>query len=215
MNLLKLFLKLLDIHSFKRDIWHFISDYIFILNTDLFALLRGIVFNFITTGRLSAAYIYKDCNFFSFKNIKLGKNVSIKKGCRINGPLELGNETILDERVVITGPVKIGKKCHINYETWIDRYVEIKNQVGVGHRSFLVTFNHDHSDPNGRYLGRLIFKQIIIEEGAWLGCNVTILPGVEIGKGAMVGAGSVVTKNVPNNSLAVGNPAKIIKNLDD
>lgn len=105
----------------------------------------------------------------------------------------------------------IGNKCHINYEACIDRHITIKNNVGVGHRSFLVTFNHDYSNPYGRFLGRMIFNPIVVGQGAWIGAKVTILASVEIGEGAIVGAGSEVTKNIPDNYMIADNSAKIIK----
>ena len=59
-----------------------------------------------------------------------------------------------------------------------------------------------------------IFKPIVVEDGCWIGANVTILPGVRIGKGTVVGAGSIVVHNLDENSVYVGNPARKIKQLD-
>lgn len=194
------------------DLWHFFSDYILFLNTKLFALVRGIVFNLLG-GRHSIAYVYKGCRFYSFRDVLLGRNVILENRCRISGPIEIGSDTTVCEGVVITGPTKIGSGCIINYHTWIDRYVNIGDRVAIGHRSFVITFNHDYSDPTARGCGDLMFDSIEVGQGTWIGSNVVILPGVNIGCAAVIGAGSVVTRKVPDSVLVAGNPAKIKKHL--
>ena len=81
----------------------------------------------------------------------------------------------------------------------------------IGHHATLVTLNHD-LDPDKR--GDLHPAPIYIGKRAWLGANVTVLPGVSIGDGAVIAAGAVVTKDVPANSIAAGIPAKIIKTIE-
>jgi acetyltransferase-like isoleucine patch superfamily enzyme len=74
---------------------------------------------------------------------------------------------------------------------------------------FCYLTDHDHDLQSN--CGALINKATIIEKGCWLGAHVTVLKGVTVGAGSIVGAGSVVTKSVPRNSLAVGNPARVIR----
>lgn len=208
----RIMLKLLDLPAIGQGVWAFYSNYVLFLDTELFALLRGVSFNLLQ-GRLSVAYIQKRCRFFNFRRIVLGSHVRIKTGARITGPLEVGAGSTIDEGVVITGPVTIGAHCHVNFQAWVDRYVTLEDNVGIGHRTFLLTFNHDSSDPEGRWLGELSFKPITIGRGAWVGAMVFVLPGVSCGRGSIIGAGSVVTKDVPDHVLVVGNPAEVKKEI--
>ncbi len=89
--------------------------------------------------------------------------------------------------------------------------IEIGDNVLIGHSVVIATLNHDFN-PEKR--ADMTPKRVKIGNNVWIGSNVTILPGVEIGEGAVIGAGSVVTKNVPQYSIAAGNPAKIIKTLN-
>lgn len=87
--------------------------------------------------------------------------------------------------------------------------ITIEDDVQIAGNASLLSNNHDLYDRQ-----ILLCKPIIIRKGAWIGANVTILPGVEVGKHAVIGAGSVVTKDVPDYGVVVGNPAKVIKTLD-
>ena len=84
------------------------------------------------------------------------------------------------------------------------------DRVQIGPHVTIVTDNHDFQNRSV-----LICKPVHIESGAWIGANVTILPGVTIGENAIVAAGAVVTKDVPANSIVGGNPAKVIRMLND
>lgn len=86
--------------------------------------------------------------------------------------------------------------------------VTIDDDVLIGPRVTLISVNHVE---NPRQRRNLITKSVHIKRHAWLGANVTVLPGVTIGENAIVGAGSVVTKNVPDNTVVVGNPAKKLR----
>ena len=87
--------------------------------------------------------------------------------------------------------------------------VTIEDNVMVAANAKLISNNHD---PYDRIV--LLCKPVLIKEGAWIGAAATILPGVTVGKYAIVGADSVVTKNVPDYAVVVGNPAKVVKVLD-
>ncbi len=87
--------------------------------------------------------------------------------------------------------------------------ITIEDNVMVAAHVSFITNNHD---PYDREV--LLCKPILVKKGAWLGANATLLPGVLIGKYAIIGAGSVVTHDVPDYSVVVGNPAKVIKTLD-
>jgi len=121
-------------------------------------------------------------------------SAKVGEGTRIGSYTEIGNN------------VQIGKNCIISSYVFTCEGVEIEDNVFVGPR---VTFLNDKKPPSyGKHWGK-----IIVLKGASIGGNVTILPGVVIGEGAMIGAGSVVTKDVPAGEVWVGNPAcKLIDN---
>lgn len=107
--------------------------------------------------------------------------------------------------------VKIGKRAVINSNVLMMARggITIEDDVMIASNVQLLTNNHD---PYEREI--LLCKPIVIEKGAWIGAGATILPGVRIGKYAIVGAASLVTKDVPCCGVAVGSPAKVIKTLD-
>jgi len=91
----------------------------------------------------------------------------------------------------------------------------IEDNVLIGSGVHVYTANHGFGkkDIDVRSQGYFQCKKVVIERGAWIGANSIILPGVTVGKYSVVGAGSVVTQNIPENSLAVGNPAKVIRSF--
>jgi acetyltransferase-like isoleucine patch superfamily enzyme len=93
--------------------------------------------------------------------------------------------------------------------------ITIEDDVLIGSCVHFYVGNHRFDDPNVPiyYQGHTASKPILVKSGAWIGANVTILPGVTIGNNAVVGAGSIVTKNVPDYAVVGGNPAKVIKML--
>lgn len=110
-------------------------------------------------------------------------------------------------------PVSIGERCFIQQCcTFFGRGgIEIGNDVFIGPKVNLITINHDvNPDKRSATYGR----KIVIEDKVWIGINSTILPGVRIGYGAIVGAGSVVTKNVEPMTIVAGNPARVIKKIE-
>lgn len=107
--------------------------------------------------------------------------------------------------------IQIGKNVFINHAcSFLDMGgITIEDDVLIGPKVNLITENHS-LDPKNRK--SLFCKPIVIKKNAWIGASATILPGVTIGENAIVGAGSVVTKNVPKNTIFAGIPAKHIKN---
>ena len=107
--------------------------------------------------------------------------------------------------------IRIGKNVFINSNllAMARGGITIEDDAQIAANVSLLSNNHD---PYERMV--LLCKPILIQKGAWIGANAVILPGVSVGKHAIVGAGSVVTKDVPDYAVAVGNPARIIKMLD-
>ncbi|WP_458452969.1 DapH/DapD/GlmU-related protein [Methanobrevibacter sp.] len=111
-----------------------------------------------------------------------------------------------------------GKNIHVGKNVFINSGCKMQDHGGVfigddvliGHNACLLTLNHD-ADPDAR--ADMHPKPIIIENKAWLGSNVTVLPGVRIGEGAIVAAGAVVTRDVEAGTVVGGVPAKLIKKI--
>lgn len=127
----------------------------------------------------------------------------------------------IDESTGIFGPfytnfgkhIQIGKNVFINHAcSFLDMGgITIENDVLIGPRVNLVTENHPIVPSNRK---TLLCNAIVIKRNAWIGAGATILPGVTVGENAVVAAGSVVTKDVPSNTIVAGVPAKHIKNID-
>ena len=109
--------------------------------------------------------------------------------------------------------IKIGKNVFINACCRFQDQggIEIGDGSLIGHNTTIATLNHDFN-PDKR--ANLHPSPVKIGKNVWIGSDCTILPGVEIGNGAVIGAGSVVTKNVPANSVVVGSPARVIKQIE-
>lgn len=110
-------------------------------------------------------------------------------------------------------PVTIGERCFIQQCcTFFGRgAITIGNDVFIGPKCNLITINHD-VNPDNR--SATYSRPIVIEDKVWIGINSTILPGVKIGYGSIVGAQSVVTHDVPPMTVVAGNPARIIRNIE-
>lgn len=113
-----------------------------------------------------------------------------------------------------------GKNLQIGQNVFINSGCRFQDQGGViigdesliGHNVVFATINHDY-DPSKR--GAMYLKPIVLEKRTWIGAHSTILPGVTIGENSVVGAGSVVTRDVPPNTIVAGNPAKFMSVLKD
>ena len=146
-------------------------------------------------------------------DVKLGRNVRIHRFVNLYG-CEIGDETKIGTFVEIQKGAKIGDRCKISSHTFICEGVTIEAGVFVGHG---VTFINDRYPRATAADGQLQTEadwdcqSTVVKRGASIGSGVTLLGGVTIGENAIVGAGSVVTKDVPPDCTVAGNPAKILK----
>lgn len=132
----------------------------------------------------------------------------------IIGKLLPESTTVLPPLYIDYGkPVSIGKRCFIQQCcTFFGRGgITIGDDVFIGPKVNLITINHD-VNPENR--SATYGRPIVIEDKVWIGINATVLPGVRIGYGAIIGAGSVVTKDVPPMTIVAGNPARIIRKIE-
>ena len=142
-------------------------------------------------------------------------------------PCEIGEGTRVWQFVVILKGAKIGQDCNICAHTLIESDVIIGDNVTVKSGTHIwdgarieddvfigpnATFTNDRMPRSKQYPD--IFLSITLKKGCSIGANATLLPGITIGKRAMVGAGAVVTKDVPDYAVVVGNPAKIIRYIE-
>ncbi len=129
----------------------------------------------------------------------------------------------IGERFIIHSPlycdfgfnIHIGENFASNFNLTILDEAEVRNgdNVFIGPNVTLCTITHDlrHAERNAGIMKAL---PIVIEDNAWLACNVTVLPGVTIGHGAVIGAGSVVTHDIPADTLALGSPCKSVRKIE-
>jgi UDP-2-acetamido-3-amino-2,3-dideoxy-glucuronate N-acetyltransferase len=138
------------------------------------------------------------------KNVKYYGFVNLYE-CRI------GDESRIGAFVEIQKNVSVGKRCKISSHTFICEGVNIGDDVFVGHGVMFINDRYPRASDNGiPVTDNWNLEQTVIDDGAAIGSNATILCGVHIGKGALVGAGAVVTGDVPANATVVGNPARLL-----
>jgi len=150
-------------------------------------------------------------------DVKLGKNVKIFSFVNLYG-CEIGDNTKIGTFVEVQKKAFIGRNCKISSHTFICEGVRIEDNVFIGHN---VTFINDLYPRASTSEGKLQTDEdwevvpTFVKKGASIGSSATILAGVTIGEKAIVGAGAVVTKDVPPYSVVAGNPARILRKIDD
>ena len=146
-------------------------------------------------------------------DVRLGRNVQIHAFVNLYG-CEIGDETRIGAFVEIQKGAKIGENCKISSHTFICEGVTIESCVFVGHG---VTFVNDRYPRATNAAGRLLgdrdwhCQSTLIKRGASIGSGATLLGGITIGENAIVGAGSVVTRDVPADAIVAGNPARLLR----
>ena len=149
-------------------------------------------------------------------DVKLGRDVKIYSFVNLYG-CTIGDETKIGAFVEIQGGALVGKRVKISSHTFICEGVTIEDNVFIGHGVMFINDAYPHStNPDGSVQTAEDWKCIPtrICKGASVGSNATILCGVTVGEGAIVGAGSVVTKDVAADTIVAGNPARVLRKVE-
>ena len=145
-------------------------------------------------------------------DVKLGRNVRIFGFTNLYG-CEVGDDSKIGTFVEIQKGAKIGRRCKVSSHTFICEGVTIEDEVFIGHN---VVFTNDlfpRATANGQLQTESDWKCVptLVKRGASIGSGAVLLCGITLGENSIVGAGSVVTKDVPANAIVAGNPARVMK----
>jgi acetyltransferase-like isoleucine patch superfamily enzyme len=150
-------------------------------------------------------------------DVKLGKDVKLSTFINLYG-CEIGDETKIGAFVEIQKNASVGRRCKVSSHTFVCEGVTIEDEVFIGHG---VTFVNDMYPRAATESGAIQtekdwkVEKTLVKSGASIGSGVTILANVTIGEHAIVGAGSVVTRDVPPRTIVAGNPARVLRNIKD
>ena len=149
-------------------------------------------------------------------DVKLGRDVKLSKFINLYG-CDIGDESKIGAFVEIQKNATIGKRCKISSHTFICEGVTIEDNVFIGHGVMFINDSYPRATAaTGSLQTEADWKveRTVVKKGASIGSGATILSNISIGENAIVGAGSVVTKDVPPNSIVVGNPAKVLRYIE-
>ena len=150
-------------------------------------------------------------------DVKLGRDVKLSKFINLYG-CEIGDDTKIGAFVEVQKNATIGKRCKVSSHTFVCEGVTIEDNVFIGHG---VTFINDSFPRATTQEGELQtekdwhVEKTLVKRGASIGSGSTVLSNVTIGENAIVGAGSVVTRDVPPNAIVAGNPAKVLRLVEN
>ncbi|NJL49063.1 MAG: acyltransferase [Leptolyngbyaceae cyanobacterium SM2_5_2] len=188
--------------------------------------LRKFFYRFIFSDIKSGSEIAPGVFFYNPKSISLGHRVRVERFVRILN-FEPDSKILLSDRVIVSqnveirvhtqagknGQIKIGSNTYIGPFSYLSgEYISIGKNCLIAPYVGIFANNHVFEDPSCPICEQgHTYQGIVIEDDCWIGAGTKILDGVSIGQGSVVGAGSVVTKDLPPYSVAVGVPAKVIK----
>ena len=149
-------------------------------------------------------------------DVKLGEGVKLSKFINLYG-CEIGDATKIGAFVEIQKNASVGKRCKVSSHTFICEGVTIEDNVFIGHSVTFINDTYPRATTDGGNLQTEKDWKVIptlVKKGASIGTNATILGGVTINENSIIGAGSVVTKDVPANFIVAGNPARVIREIE-
>jgi acetyltransferase-like isoleucine patch superfamily enzyme len=149
------------------------------------------------------------------EDVKLGKDVRLAQFVNLYG-CEVGDNSKVGAFVEIQKNARVGARCKISSHTFVCEGVTIEDNVFVGHGVVFINDSYPRATtPEGELQTDKDWRveTTLIKKGASIGSGSTILAGVTVGENAIVGAGSVVTKDVPANAIVAGNPARVLRSI--
>jgi acetyltransferase-like isoleucine patch superfamily enzyme len=148
-------------------------------------------------------------------DVKLGRDVKLSKFINLYG-CEVGDESKIGAFVEIQKNASVGKRCKISSHTFICEGVTIEDNVFIGHGVTFINDSYPRATTGEKLQTEADWKveRTVVKKGASIGSGSTVLSNITIGENAIVGAGSVVTKDVPANCIVAGNPAKILRSIE-
>jgi len=150
-------------------------------------------------------------------SVKLGRDVKLSKFINLYG-CEIGDETKIGAFVEIQKNATVGKRCKISSHTFVCEGVTIEDNVFVGHNVAFINDSYPRATTEGGNMQTEAdwhVEKTVVKKGASIGSGSTILSNITIGENALVGAGSVVTKDVPANTIVAGNPARVLRKIEN
>jgi acetyltransferase-like isoleucine patch superfamily enzyme len=149
------------------------------------------------------------------QDVVLGRDVAIYNFVNLYG-CEIGDSTKIGSFVEIQKDVRIGRNCKVSSHTFICEGVTVEDEVFIGHGVNFINDKYPRATITGGQLqteADWTVERTLVRRGASIGTNATILGGIQIGERAIVGAGSVVTRDVPAGAIVAGNPARVLKTV--
>lgn len=217
-----------DIFVGERSIWSLIKYELLIASSSsipgaLGLLLRKLGYPMVMQQVGSGTVFGQGVRVRCPSRISLGSNVIIDdnvvldaKGEPSTSRIELGDDVLIGRNGILSctnayinigDHVSMGPNCYLTTK----RFIEVGSNVSIGPYASLVGAGHSVTDPSKpALLQERTAQGVVVEDGVWLGARVTVLDGVRIGENAIVGAGAVVTEDIPPNVIAVGVPARVI-----
>ena len=145
-------------------------------------------------------------------DVRIGSNVKFSKFVNLYG-CEIGDDTKIGAFVEVQKNAKVGKRCKVSSHTFICEGVTIEDEVFIGHNVTFVNDTFPRATTNGALQTEADWKveTTLVKRGASIGSGATILANVVVGEYALIGAGTVVTKDVPAYAIVTGNPGKVVR----
>ena len=193
-----------------------------------FSILKMPLYRTIFARLGTSAQIHRGVQLLRPHGIEIGNRTTLESGVRLkssahNSRIRIGDGTLIERGVDIKvhrmGTIEIGANTHIGPYTCLSgKSISIGKNCLIASHSGIYAGNHNFSDCTRPIRGQgIIYKEkgIVIEDDCWLGSGVRVVDGVTLGRGSVIGAGAVVTKDIPPYSVAVGVPAKVISQRHD